>query len=92
MEMNMSGPTVDMVEVVVRNLHDAHPTMPQATLEDVMQALDPTAAAMVRAGMVERIAWAESVSNMIKDLGRNGRLKVELVPDERGYENPVIHF
>lgn len=55
-----------------------------------MQALDPQAAAMAQAGHVDLILWAESVSNILKDLARQGRLVVDLVPDERGYENPVV--
>lgn len=88
----MSGPTVEMVEAAVREFHHANPVKQQATLEDIIQTLDPAAVAMVKSGQIDVIAWAESVSNILKDVGRNGRLTVTLVPDQRGYENPVVCF
>lgn len=92
MAADMSGPTVEMVETAVREFHDANPAKTQATVEDIVEVLDPTAAAMVKSGQMDLIVWAESVSNILKDLGRNGRLTVTLVPDQRGYDNPVVRF
>jgi hypothetical protein len=45
---------------------------------------------LVKLKQVDGIAWAESVSNILKALGRSGHLNVALHRDDRGYENPVV--
>ena len=47
---------------------------------------------MLKAGQVDALAWMESLSNTIKQLGRDGILVVDLIPDARGYESPVIRL
>ena len=41
---------------------------------------------------MDGLLWEESLSNTLKQLGREGTLVVDLVTDDRGYQNPVVRF
>ncbi len=89
MEVIYSGPTDEQVLRAVRALAESGHRQ-DLTLEQVVEQIDPQAVAMKRAGVIDVILWAESVSNILKDLGRSGQLKITLVRDEREYEYPVV--
>lgn len=86
-----SGPTTEQVVRAVRILAESGQWQ-DLTLEQVIQQTDPLAAAMKQAGLIDVILSAESVSNILKDLGRSGQLTITLVSDERGYEYPVVRL
>lgn|GEM_PF-3638115 len=82
----------DAVQAAVLQLRQSDPTRWQLTLDDVAQELEPDQVAMLKAGHVDNLVWMESLSNTIKQLGRDGVLVVDLIPDARGYEFPVIRL
>ena len=47
---------------------------------------------MAQASQVDLLLRQESLSNTLKQPVRDGRLVVDLVPDDRGYQNPVAPF
>ena len=53
---------------------------------------EPDQVAMAQASQVDLLLRQESLSNTLKQPGRDGRLVVDLVPDDRGYQNPVAPF
>jgi hypothetical protein len=86
-----SGPTNEQVVRAVHILAGSGQSQ-DLTLEQIIQQIDPVAVAMKRAGVIDVILWAESVSNILKDLGRFGQLTIVLVRDQRGYEYPVVRL
>ncbi len=86
-----SGPTNEQVVRAVRILAESGQWQ-DLTLEQVIQQIDPLAVGTKRAGAIDGIVWASSVSNILKDLGRSGQLAVTLVRDGRGYEYPVMRL
>jgi len=89
--VTFSGPTDELVQRAVHALAESGPWQ-ALTLEQIVEQIDPQTVAMKRAGVIDVILWAESVSNILKDLGRSGQLSITLVRDERGYEYPVVRL
>jgi hypothetical protein len=84
--------TNDQVLTAIRGLQYVDPAKRQLTFEDIAQALEPEQVAMLQSGPVRGLLWMESLSNTIKQLGRDGILAVDLVQDDRGYEYPLVRF
>lgn len=88
----MSAHTSEAVIAAIDELRKADPAKRQLTLKEIAQALEPDQVAMVQAGQADGLLWEESLSNTLKQLGRDGKLAVALVPDDRGYEYPMVQF
>lgn len=84
--------TSEAVLAAVQGLHEAQPAKQTLTLKEIEQALEPEQVALAQTGQVDSLLWEESLSNTLKQLGREGQLTVDLVTDDRGYQNPVVRF
>jgi len=84
--------TSEAVLAAVQGLHDAHPAKQTLTLKEIEQALEPEQVALAQSGIVDILPWEESLRNTLKQLGLEGELAVDMVPDDRGYQNPVVRF
>jgi hypothetical protein len=88
----LSAHTSEVVCAAIVRLQLSDPAKQQLTLEEVAEALEPEQVAMLRIGHVQCLAWMESLSNTIKQLGRDGTLMVDVITDNRGYASPVVRL
>jgi hypothetical protein len=89
---DLSAATSDVVLTTANRLHEANPAKQQFTLKEIVQALEPVPRDVVLARLALGLSVEELLSNTLLQLGRDGNLTVDLVPDSRGCAHLVVGF
>jgi hypothetical protein len=87
-----SGFTEASVLDVVNKLHADNPGKVTFRLAEIAEAMAPEQIAAVRAGSDVVLIWMESLNNILKKLGQDGRLTVITEPDANGVDCAIVTF
>ena len=77
---------------VVNKLHAANPEKVTFRLAEIAEEMAPEQIAVVKAGSDVKLIWIESLNNILKKLGHDGRLTVITEPDANGVDCAVVTF
>jgi hypothetical protein len=76
----------------VNSLHAKDPTKREFDLSEIAEAMAPNQVAAFKAGIIDGLTWVESLNNVLKKLGVDGKLTVTTVADDNGVACAVVHF
>jgi hypothetical protein len=88
----LSAQTREAVDDIVQRLHEADPAKQQFTFKEIVQALEPMPEKVMQACRALGLEVRELLWNVVIQLGRDGNLAVDVVPDNRGYAHLVVRF
>ena len=87
-----TGLTEASVLDVVNKLRATHPGKVSFRLSEIAEEMAPEQIAAVKAGSDVKLIWIESLNNILKKLGQDGRLTVITEPDANGVDCAVVTF
>ena len=90
----VDSPGFDEASVLafVNKLHYDNPQKTKFSLAEIAEAMDPEQIAAAKADPGTIVVWTESLNNILKRLGVDGKLTVITEPDDNDVECAAVVF